>query len=140
MSLTLVPGQPGTTSPAYGLVSTSTSFSVLDLSPEGYGQCSSYDSFDNSLFLVDDGIESLSTVCGENCGQDTTTYAFFGGIFGTAAVLLIVWYLVQLCCRRRRTKRQIEQVVVPASDELAPHLMEELYEQPPPPYERDPCP
>ncbi|KAF8948321.1 hypothetical protein BGZ52_006988 [Haplosporangium bisporale] len=136
-SLTLVPGNPGSVSPAYGLVSTFTSFSVLDLSPENYGQCTNFDSLDNSMFLVDDRLESPSALCSDNCGQDTTTYAIFGGVFGSVSLILICWLLVVLCQQRRETKRQVVQDVVPESDEMALYLEEEQPFEPPPPYKRD---
>ncbi|KAF9379004.1 hypothetical protein CPB97_009222 [Podila verticillata] len=136
-SLTLVPGNPGSVSPAYGLMSTLTSFSVLDLSPENYGQCSSFNSFDNSMFLVDDRIESPSAACSGNCGRDTTSYAVFWGVFGGVALIMICWILVVQCRQRRRTKRQVGQAIVPTSDQMAPHMMEEQPFDPPPPYKRD---
>ncbi|KAF9207689.1 hypothetical protein BGZ59_011008 [Podila verticillata] len=61
-SLILVPGKPGTPSPAYWLVNTSTSFAVLDLSVENYGHCTTFDSNDQNLFRLDDMIETPSQV------------------------------------------------------------------------------
>ncbi|KAG0074086.1 hypothetical protein BGZ92_003534 [Podila epicladia] len=143
-SLTLVPGKPGAASPAYGLVSDSDSFGVLNLSLEDYGRCTNYKSDSRNLFQVDDMIEAPMPdppECLESCTEMKAIGAMFGGIFGGIAVLLICCCLMVRNCRQKKARRRQEAAtltiaVAAASEEAALHTIEEQH--PPPPYKRDP--
>ncbi|KAG0016735.1 hypothetical protein BGZ81_011071 [Podila clonocystis] len=139
-SLTLVPGKPGTVSPAYGLVSVTDSFGVLDLSPENYGRCTNHESDGRNLFRVDDMIEAPKPdppECLETCTEMKAINALFGGIFGGIAVVLICCCLsIRRCQQKKRRKQALAAAaVVVTSEEVA---LDAIEEQPPPPYKRDP--
>ncbi|KAG0074985.1 hypothetical protein BGZ93_006692 [Podila epicladia] len=96
-SLTLVPGKPGLPSPAYGLVSTSTMYAQLDLTPENYGRCTSFQNDGSTSFQV-------NACFGTSC---TNTAAIIGGVVGGVALLLICIALALF--HRRRTKKKKQQ-------------------------------
>ncbi|KAF9377306.1 hypothetical protein CPC16_011895 [Podila verticillata] len=108
-SLILVPGKPGTPSPAYWLVSTSTLFAVLDLNVENYGHCTTFDSNGQSLFRLDDMIETPSQVppvCVWECKQEKDRQVRIRVILGAVGFTLFVILLAVMLYRRSKQKRK----------------------------------
>ncbi|KAF9377305.1 hypothetical protein CPC16_011894 [Podila verticillata] len=117
-SLTLVPGKPGSPSPAYGLVSDSKSISILDLGPTNYGNCTTFYNNGSGFVQANAIIEALSSQpqCFENCTSSTVTAAIAGGIVVGVAVVMFVSGLAMLY--RRRTMKQ-QKLAPDASREAA---------------------
>lgn len=105
-SLTLVPGKPGSPSPAYGLLSDSKTISILDLGPTNYGHCTTFKKNGNSFVQADVVIKAFSSQpqCLENCTSSTVPAAIVGGIVAGVAVAMVFSGLAMLY--RRRTMRQ----------------------------------
>lgn len=100
--------------------------SELDLSPEHYGLCTSFDSNDQTLFRVDDMIEAPKPepiACHESCEYGKFIAIFLGSIAGAIAVVVICCY----CARKRQRERAAADVDVVGSDEVS---LEEMGEQP----------
>jgi len=98
-------------------VSTTDSFAVLDLSTENYGRCTTFDSNDKSLFVVDDMIETLSPVplaCGWEYEQEKDLQVHIRVIFGAVGFTLLAILLAVTLYRRSKQKRQRGLVTVAA--------------------------
>lgn len=125
-SMTLVPGKPGSPSPACGLLSMSNAVSELDLSPELYGLYTSFNSNEQILFQVDGVIEGPKPdmiACRESCENERFIVALLGGIIGAIAVVMICGY----CARKRQREQALTDVTVVGPDEV---LLDEMEEQP----------
>lgn len=96
-------------------MSTADSFAVLDLSTENYGRCTTFDSKDKSLFVVDDMIETPSPVppaCGWECEQEKDLRVHTRVILGAVGFTLLVILLAVTLYRRSKQKRQRGLVAV----------------------------
>ncbi|KAG0016736.1 hypothetical protein BGZ81_011072 [Podila clonocystis] len=131
-SLTLVPGKPGSLSPAFGLVSDSTSFGVLDLRLENYGRCTRFESDGKSLFLVDETVEAPKPdppECLESCTEWKAMKALIGGVAGAIAALVICCCLMAWYCSKKRQREREPVFVAVGADEVVLETIEKQQQQ-----------
>lgn len=105
----MVPGKPGSPSPAYGLMTDSKSIAVLDLSPTNYGHCTTFKNDGKGFVQANAMIEAFNSEpqCLENCTSSTATTAVVGSILAGVAVVMVMSGLAVLYHRRTTKQRKL---------------------------------
>ncbi|KAF9411379.1 hypothetical protein BGZ94_001368 [Podila epigama] len=109
-SLTLVPGKPGILSPAYGLLCTASSVSVLDLKPgDTFGQFDTFESGSKGNFKVEvvdlQPPKQEEPECLETCTEMRALATIIGSCVGAGVVLLICCCFTIRHCQQKRRRR-----------------------------------